>query len=114
MSDQFAMPSIHVGWAAVVSFGIVLPPQPMAVILLHLALTMMAGPRPATTGGWMGSSRSCCRVQVRSTAVLVRSWISRERGIIRALSSRLNRDVDAVDAVELARHRDPKPSMPIR
>jgi len=44
VSDQFAaMPSIHVAWAAVVSFGIVAVSTSRWrwVFLLHLALTMM-------------------------------------------------------------------------
>ena len=45
VSDQFAaMPSIHVGWAAVVSFGIVAAStSPLRwLCLLHLAFTMLA------------------------------------------------------------------------
>ncbi len=44
VSDQFAaMPSIHVGWAAIVSFGIVAVSTSRWrwIFLLHLALTMM-------------------------------------------------------------------------
>jgi PAP2 superfamily len=44
VSDQFAaMPSIHVGWAAIVSFGIVAvgTSRWRWIFLLHLALTMM-------------------------------------------------------------------------
>ena len=77
VSDQFAaMPSIHVGWAAVVSFGIVAAStSPLRwLCLLHLAFTMLAV--AATGNHWWLDGRAA--VALLGVALVVTAFLGKQ------------------------------------
>lgn len=98
VSDQFAaMPSIHVGWAAVVSFGIVAASTSKWrwVFALHVIITMLAV--SATGNHWWLDGIVAIALLIAGLAIdsKVRSWFGAQRVDTTAPASDVSQGLDA-------------------